>query len=75
MAAGTLTSPLMAKTKPPKEMPQEDDPETGRVEFQAPPKWIKQLDAAAESLGVSRSAYIRMACNRQMQADTRIKDN
>lgn len=45
-----------------------------RVEFQASPDWVRELDAAAESLGVSRSAYIRMACNRQMQADRRNRE-
>ncbi len=41
----------------------------GRIELQAQPAWIKKLDKAADALGMSRSAYIRMACNRQMAAD------
>lgn len=40
-----------------------------RVEFQAPPSWVTKVDRAAAALGMSRSAYIRMAVNRQMAAD------
>lgn len=47
------------------------DPPMGRIELVAEPAWIEQLDAAAKALGVSRSAYIRMACNRQMSSDRR----
>lgn len=42
-----------------------------RVEFVAPPEWLARLDAAAAALGLGRSAYIRMACSRQMGADDR----
>ncbi len=48
-------------------------PAYDRVEFQAPLDWVRELDEAAEALGLSRSAYIRMACNRQMDADRRTK--
>lgn len=43
----------------------------GRIELLAESAWIEQLDAAAKAMGVSRSAYIRMACNRQMSSDRR----
>lgn len=46
-----------------------------RVEFQAPTDWVTRLDAAASALGMSRSAYIRMACNRQMQSDNRSSEH
>lgn len=69
MSHGTLTETRrMAKKKPGGETP-EGEQAFDRVEFQAPPSWVKKLDAAAAALGVSRSAYIRMACNKQMQAD------
>ena len=42
-----------------------------RVEFQAPPGWTTEVDAAAGALGMSRSAYIRMAVARQMERDRR----
>lgn len=54
--------------------PSPDEPPFDRVEFQAPPEWVRQLDAAAEALGLARSAYIRMACNRQMDADRRARE-
>jgi hypothetical protein len=64
----------VAKKKPttPHEVSQPQEPLTGdRIELQAPPDWVKRLDRAAAALGMSRSAYIRMACNRQMSADAR----
>lgn len=54
--------------KPPKE------PTSDRVEFQAPIEWVQQLDAAAAALGMGRSAYIRMSCNRQMEADRKARE-
>jgi hypothetical protein len=42
-----------------------------RIELQAAPEWIAKLDKAAAAMGLSRSAYIRMACNRQMTADAK----
>lgn len=42
-----------------------------RIELQAEPAWVEELNQAAKALGMSRSAYIRMACNRQMAADRR----
>jgi hypothetical protein len=39
--------------------------------LQAPPEWIEELDIIAYKMGLSRSAYIRQACNRQMAADKR----
>lgn len=74
---GVLTDTAVSKrkTKPPDRLKEEDlsdEPLGGfRVEFQAPPEWVSKLDAAAARLGMGRSAYIRMACNRQMTADTK----
>lgn len=71
MATGILTEHRrMAKKKggkPTSEQPFE------RVEFQAPPDWVVQLDTAARAVGLSRSAYIRLACNKLMQADHKAK--
>lgn len=73
MPTGTVTEPRrVAKKKPvkPAQPPIPAEPLTGgRIELQAPPEWIARLDAAAAKLGMSRSAYIRMACNRQMNLD------
>lgn len=44
-----------------------------RIELQAPLGWTAMIDAAAAALGVSRSAYIRMALIRQMEADKKAK--
>jgi hypothetical protein len=46
----------------------------GRVEFQADPAWIRKVEAAAHAIGLSKSAYIRLAVNRQMAADKRDQD-
>jgi hypothetical protein len=43
--------------------------ETARLELQATPAWIAQVDAAAAALGLSRAAYVRMAVSKQMNAD------
>ena len=75
MSAGVLTESRMAKQRKnddKKKVAQGGESLTGgRIEFQAPEEWIARLDAAAAALGMSRSAYIRMACNRQMNADER----
>lgn len=47
-------------------------PPPGRIELQAPAEWIAELDRVAELMGMSRSAYIRHACNRQMAADRQL---
>lgn len=70
MFAGISPERALAKRKADKPPAQ---PAFERVEFQAPLNWLPLLDAAAASLGLSRSAYIRMACNRQMEADKKAK--
>ena len=40
-----------------------------RVEFQAPPSWVIELDRIAEAMGQSRSSYIRRAVNQLMAED------
>jgi hypothetical protein len=61
----------MARKKPKPAAPSPEEAGFGRIELQAPPEWIAELDAVAKSMGLSRSAYIRQACNRQMAADRR----
>lgn len=56
------------QTKPP-----EPDPPIGRIELQAEPEFIARLDAAARAVGLSRSAYIRLACHRLMMEDARTR--
>src|SRR4051812_5966295 len=69
MANGMLTeSPVVTKRKTEKPSP---DPNFGRIELQAPPEWIDELDRAAAAVGLSRSAYIRLACNERMADDKR----
>lgn len=50
------------------------EPKFERVEFQAPIGWSREVDAAAESLGMKRSAYIRMAVALQMERDQARRD-
>ena len=73
----TVTTPeraTVAKKQQGGDRRPEQAPAFDRVEFQAPPNWVLLVDAAAEALGVSRSAYIRMAVNRQMDADRRARE-
>lgn len=39
----------------------------GRVEFKAPATWISRAEKAAESLGLSLSAYIRLLVTQDME--------
>lgn len=76
MSNGTLTEPRTVPrrkpTPPPTTTPPDEPvPPFGRIELQAPPEWIEELDRVADAVGMSRSAYIRNACNRQMAADRR----
>lgn len=68
-----LPVPPMAKNrKKPEGVSGAQEPLTGdRIEFQAPAEWVARLDAAAAAAGMSRSAYIRMSVNKQMQRDLR----
>lgn len=75
MTTGLVTEGrAVARKKPSKERQQPDPvaadrgPPFGRIELQAPPDWIAELDAVAEAMGLSRSAFIRLACNKQMAA-------
>lgn len=71
MATGTVTESRPVAKKRSDKGPPADEPSFGRIELQAPPDWIEQLDAVAAAVGLSRSAYIRMACNMKMAADRR----
>lgn len=71
MSHGTLTGTHRMPKKPKPPRTPSAEPPFERVEFQASPEWVQQLDAAARAVGVSRSAYIRLACNKLMQADRR----
>ena len=72
-----LTEPRKVAKKKPRQGHSVDQASTegtpifGRIELQAPPEWIAELDRMAEAMGASRSAYIRMACNLKMVADRR----
>jgi hypothetical protein len=69
MAAATVPECLpLAKKRPDREESQGD---YDRIELQAETDWVKKLDAAAKAMGLSRSAYIRLACNKLMAADRR----
>lgn len=63
--------PMAKKRKPPQQTYSLNASGEARVEFVAPVDWLKKLDALAKSLGLNRSAYIRLACNRQMASDER----
>lgn len=43
--------------------------ERARLELVADAPWIARLAAQADRLGMSLSAYVRMACTRQVEAD------
>lgn len=70
----TVTRPEsanMAKRRHSGEPPPPPHPAFGRIELQAPPEWIEELDRVAAAMGISRSAYIRQACNLKMAQDRR----
>ena len=72
MSAGLLTEPVVAKEKrrkPGRIGRPPSDQVLNRVEILAPPEWIDRLDDIARRMGLSRAAYIRLACNAKMQAD------
>ncbi len=68
MVAGVLLEPPMGKKKTPStHLPGQEQKPTSRkkrVELQAPLSWVAKIDEAARLYGVSRSDFIRMACNR-----------
>jgi hypothetical protein len=69
MPSVTVLEASVARKKAQKETappPPEPPKGLGRIELQAPLSWIDKLDKAADALGLSRSAFIRMACNLQM---------
>lgn len=77
MHNGCLTEPTVAKKqgrtpRPPEGPPVEPQPE--RVEMQVPFGWIAAVDAAARAVGLSRSAYIRLAVARLMQSDRKAQE-
>lgn len=84
MANGTLTErytvarkrPPVSEAAPSAQPPvnPEPTPAFGRIELQASPSWIDELDRVSSAMGISRSAYIRQACNRQMAEDRKIID-
>ncbi len=70
MSNGLLTEqPPVAKRTTKDSQLNDQHPSFGRIELQAPPSWIVKLDKAAAAAGLSRSAYIRLACNRLMTED------
>ena len=71
MPAGLFTEKQVPKRKPTPPEDQAPDELIGRIELKAPVEWIAKLDAAAEAVGLSRSAYIRLACNKLIDSDKR----
>jgi hypothetical protein len=70
MAPGLMTEPLpVVKERKGKAAADSPPVEFGRIELQAPPEWIDFLDAVAKAMGMSRSAYIRQACNLRLSDD------
>lgn len=63
----------VAKKKPDKSPVDEPLSLDGRVEFLAPLEWIEELERVAKAVGLNKSAYIRLACNRQMTEDRRAR--
>lgn len=68
MLTETFSENRVAKKK---SSPPADIHETGRIELKADPSFIVELDQVAVALGLGRSAYIRQALVRQMNADRR----
>jgi hypothetical protein len=60
--ATTLEIPVPKKQPNP-------EPKQARVNFLAEESWVKRVDREAKALGLSLSAYIRLACNEKMRRD------
>lgn len=45
-----------------------------RVNFLAEESWVKRVEKAARAMGVSLSAYIRIACNEKIKRDAKRDD-
>jgi hypothetical protein len=43
-----------------------DQPDNLRIEIQASPSWLATVDKYAATMDLSRSAFIRLACNEYM---------
>jgi len=43
------------------------NPDRDLIQIRAEPEWIDRVNAAAEALGLSISAYIRLAVNERLQ--------
>jgi len=43
-----------------------EQPENMRIEIQASPSWLATVDKYAAAMDLSRSAFIRLACNEYM---------
>jgi hypothetical protein len=69
MSTVSAATPTRLIRKPSSE-PQMEAP-FDRIEFQAQPEWVRDLDRAAEAVGLSRSAYIRLAVSKLVAADRR----
>lgn len=78
MFNGIKTEIPVAKKRPDKKTDASDESEQlggSRVEFQAPADWVERLERHAKALGMGKSAYIRMAVNRQMNLDDRAAES
>jgi hypothetical protein len=47
--------------------PKRPNPDRDKIELRADPAWIGRVTDAAESLGVSLSAFVRLAINERLQ--------
>ena len=48
-----------------------DETKEARVNFLAEKSWVRRIDRAAKAMGVSLSAYIRIACNEKLKRDAK----
>jgi hypothetical protein len=50
-------------------MPRKKKPERDRIDLRAEPDWIDRVQGHADRMGVSLSAYIRLATSERMDRD------
>jgi hypothetical protein len=46
-----------------------EDEGNGRIDLRADPKWIARVDEQSTRLGISRTAYIKMAVSERLERD------
>lgn len=67
-----MSTTTVAERKP-KSAPKPENKEE-RVTFVAEPSWVREIERLARDVGLTLSAYIRVACNEKKKRDAKRED-